>query len=77
MAKHAGASQCVGAVGVDGDRVLVQVRDGGRGGAHPGTGHGLAGPADRLAAVEGALDLVSPADGADGADGGDPAGGVG
>ncbi|WP_225920500.1 sensor histidine kinase [Pseudonocardia oceani] len=63
VAKHAGASQCVVAVGVDGDRVLVQVRDDGRGGAHPGKGHGLAGLADRLAAVEGALDLVSPVGG--------------
>ena len=63
VAKHAGASQCVVAVGVDGDRVLVQVRDDGRGGAHPGKGHGLAGLVDRLAAVEGALDLVSPAGG--------------
>jgi len=43
--------------------VLVQVRDNGRGGAHPGKGHGLAGLADRVAAVEGALDVVSPSGG--------------
>jgi signal transduction histidine kinase len=36
------------------------VRDDGRGGAHLGKGHGLAGLADRLATVEGALDVVSP-----------------
>ncbi|WP_225924574.1 sensor histidine kinase [Pseudonocardia abyssalis] len=63
VAKHARASQCVVTVGVDDDRVLVQVRDDGRGGAHLGKGHGLAGLADRLAAVEGAFDLVSPAGG--------------
>lgn len=63
VAKHARASQCVVVVGADGDRLLVQVRDNGGGGAHPGKGHGLAGLADRLAAVEGVLDLVSPAGG--------------
>lgn len=63
VAKHAQASQCVVVVGVDDERVLVQVRDDGRGGAHVGKGHGLAGLADRLAAVEGAFDLVSPAGG--------------
>ncbi|MDN5933725.1 MAG: hypothetical protein L0I24_22085, partial [Pseudonocardia sp.] len=63
VAKHARASQCAVVVGADGDRLLVQVRDNGGGGAHPGKGHGLAGLADRLAAVEGVLDLVSPAGG--------------
>ena len=37
--------------------------DNGRGGAHLGKGHGLAGLADRLATVEGVLDVVSPAGG--------------
>ncbi len=41
----------------------MQVGDDGVGGAHAGKGHGLAGLADRLAAVEGALDVVSPAGG--------------
>jgi signal transduction histidine kinase len=60
VAKHAHASLCTVTVSADGERVLVQVRDDGRGGAHLGKGHGLAGLADRLATVEGALDLVSP-----------------
>jgi signal transduction histidine kinase len=60
VAKHAQASLCTVTVSADGERVLVQVRDDGRGGAHLGKGHGLAGLADRLATVEGALDLVSP-----------------
>ncbi|SHK26338.1 Signal transduction histidine kinase [Pseudonocardia thermophila] len=59
-AKHADASLVTVAVRVDGDRLLVQVRDDGRGGAHIGKGHGLAGLADRLATVEGALDVHSP-----------------
>ncbi len=60
VAKHAHASLCTVVVTADGDRVLVQVRDDGRGGAHLGKGHGLAGLADRLATVEGVLDVVSP-----------------
>jgi signal transduction histidine kinase len=63
VAKHAQATLCTVAVSTDGERVLVQVLDNGRGGAHLGKGHGLAGLADRLAAVEGALDVVSPAGG--------------
>jgi signal transduction histidine kinase len=60
VAKHAGATLCTVVVTADADRVLVQVRDDGRGGAHLGKGHGLAGLADRLATVEGVLDVVSP-----------------
>ncbi|MGH3941144.1 MAG: sensor histidine kinase, partial [Pseudonocardiaceae bacterium] len=63
VAKHSGATRCVVTAGVDGERVIVQVRDDGRGGAHVGKGHGLAGLADRVAAVEGALEVVSPAGG--------------
>lgn len=60
VAKHANATLCTVVVTADADRVLVQVRDDGRGGAHLGKGHGLAGLADRLATVEGVLDVVSP-----------------
>ena len=63
VAKHSGATQCAVTLSTDGNLVLVQVRDNGRGGAHPGKGHGLAGLADRVAAVEGALDVVSPSGG--------------
>jgi signal transduction histidine kinase len=63
VAKHARASLCTVMVSADADRVLVQVRDDGRGGAHLGKGHGLAGLADRLATVEGILDVVSPSGG--------------
>ena len=60
VAKHARATLCTVAVSADGERVLVQVLDNGAGGAHLGKGHGLAGLSDRLAAVEGVLDVVSP-----------------
>jgi signal transduction histidine kinase len=63
VAKHAQATLCTVSVGMDAERVLVQVLDNGRGGAHLGKGHGLAGLADRLAAVEGELDVVSPVGG--------------
>ncbi|MCO1661014.1 sensor domain-containing protein [Pseudonocardia sp. S2-4] len=63
VAKHAQATLCTVSVSSDGDRVLVQVLDNGKGGAHLGKGHGLAGLADRLATVEGVLDVVSPAGG--------------
>lgn len=63
VAKHSAASLCVVMVRVDGALLLVQVRDNGRGGAHLGKGHGLAGLADRLAVVDGSLDVVSPAGG--------------
>jgi signal transduction histidine kinase len=42
------------------DRVLVEVRDDGRGGADPALGSGLRGLADRLAALEGSFELISP-----------------
>lgn len=60
VAKHAGATLCTVVVGADAEHVLVRVSDDGRGGAHLGKGHGLAGLADRLATVEGTLDVVSP-----------------
>ena len=60
VAKHAHATLVTVAVSADSDRLLVQVRDDGRGGAHLGKGHGLAGLADRLTTVEGVLDVHSP-----------------
>ena len=40
--------------------VTVRVEDDGRGGAHLGKGQGLAGLAQRLAGVDGILDVTSP-----------------
>ncbi|MGH3842705.1 MAG: sensor histidine kinase [Pseudonocardiaceae bacterium] len=77
VAKHSGATECVVTVSTDGDLVIVQVRDNGRGGAHLGKGHGLAGLADRLAGVDGELDVVSPAGGPTVLTAGIPLAGVG
>ena len=39
----------------------MEVRDDGRGGADPDQGSGLRGLADRMAALDGELEVVSPA----------------
>ena len=49
----------VEAEGVDG-ALHVEVRDDGRGGADPTAGSGLRGLADRVAALDGTLDVISP-----------------
>ncbi|MFJ9456760.1 sensor histidine kinase [Kitasatospora sp. NPDC101447] len=60
VAKHSGArSADLTASAADG-RVRLTVRDDGRGGAAIGTGSGLAGLAERLAAVDGVLRVDSP-----------------
>ncbi|WP_035812296.1 sensor histidine kinase [Jiangella gansuensis] len=60
VAKHSDAARCHVSVLRVGNSVHVQVTDDGRGGAHLGKGHGLAGLADRLAGVDGRLDIASP-----------------
>ena len=60
VAKHSDASQCDVSVVRLADTLHVTITDNGRGGAHPGKGHGLAGLADRLAGVDGRLDVASP-----------------
>jgi signal transduction histidine kinase len=60
VAKHSGADRVsVHVVAGDG-AVTVRVEDDGRGGAHLGKGQGLAGLAQRLAGVDGSLELTSP-----------------
>ncbi|MFJ3308449.1 ATP-binding protein [Streptomyces sp. NPDC086549] len=62
-ARHSGASVLVVDVApVDGG-LCVEVTDDGRGGARPGTGTGLQGLADRLAALGGDLQVDSPSGG--------------
>ncbi|WP_060711625.1 sensor histidine kinase [Pseudonocardia sp. HH130629-09] len=63
IAKHAEASTATVTVTVDDTLLRIVVTDDGRGGAHLGKGHGLAGLADRLEIVEGRLDVRSPAGG--------------
>ena len=57
VAKHAEASEAAVTIAVAADRLAVTVTDDGRGGA---AGSGLAGLADRVAAVGGTLTIESP-----------------
>jgi PAS domain S-box-containing protein len=61
VARYAEAGEAVVAVRSEDGQLLVEVRDDGRGGADPTDGSGLRGLADRLAALEGALEVESPA----------------
>jgi signal transduction histidine kinase len=59
VAKYAEASHATVQVGRDNGRVVVEVTDDGVGGADPGRGTGLRGLADRLAVVDGRLEVES------------------
>ncbi len=61
VAKHAAASSASVRVAVVDGRVIIEVSDDGVGGVKPGDGSGLCGLADRVGALEGRLDLDSPA----------------
>ncbi|SDD27735.1 Signal transduction histidine kinase [Geodermatophilus telluris] len=63
VAKHSGATACQVVVVAAGPALRVTVEDDGPGGAVPVPGHGLAGLADRLRAVDGVLTVDSPAGG--------------
>ncbi|POX41775.1 histidine kinase [Streptomyces sp. Ru73] len=63
VSKHAQATRASVDVWRADDRLMVLVTDDGRGGAHTGTGSGLAGLAERLDAVDGLLVVDSPAGG--------------
>jgi signal transduction histidine kinase len=60
-AKHAQASQVVVKLRADAENLYVSVSDDGIGGADPGKGSGLVGLKDRVAALEGQLEISSPA----------------
>lgn len=63
VARHAEASRAEVRLGQERGRLVVEIRDDGRGGADPARGTGLTGLADRVAAVNGRLLLSSPAGG--------------
>jgi signal transduction histidine kinase len=63
VAKHSRADKCSVRVTRETVTLWLRVSDDGVGGAHLGKGHGLAGLVDRLAAVDGRLDVHSPAGG--------------
>jgi signal transduction histidine kinase len=60
VAKHSDAALCRVAVERAGNRLTVTVEDDGAGGAVAAPGHGIAGLADRLRAVDGELTVDSP-----------------
>jgi signal transduction histidine kinase len=60
VAKYADATAALVEVAVDQARVTVAVTDDGRGGADPREGTGLRGLVDRVAALDGRLDVASP-----------------
>jgi signal transduction histidine kinase len=63
VAKHANATRASVTVRRSGDRLTIQVQDDGAGGAEVTEGSGLAGLRDRVGALDGELDLLSPAGG--------------
>jgi signal transduction histidine kinase len=60
VAKYAGADAVMMTAVTDAGRLRVEIADNGVGGADPGAGSGLRGLADRLAALDGALEIYSP-----------------
>jgi PAS domain S-box-containing protein len=60
VARYSDASRADVRVVRDGDRLIIEVRDDGRGGADAGAGSGLRGLADRVAAFEGQITVESP-----------------
>jgi signal transduction histidine kinase len=63
IAKHSGATDAGVTAHRQGDTLVVEVRDNGRGGAEPREGSGLTGLADRVAVVDGRMLLSSPSGG--------------
>jgi signal transduction histidine kinase len=63
VVRHSGASHATVSVAGDGTDLVVEVTDHGHGGAAPRPDSGLSWMADRLAAVDGALEVSSPAGG--------------
>ncbi|HEX4813552.1 MAG TPA: sensor domain-containing protein [Nonomuraea sp.] len=60
VAKHSRATMCGVQLTRIGDALMLTIGDDGVGGAHVAKGHGLAGLADRLRAVDGELTVESP-----------------
>jgi signal transduction histidine kinase len=60
VGKYARASRASVTVEVTGDELDIEVLDDGVGGADPAAGSGLRGLADRVAALQGTLDVTSP-----------------
>lgn len=63
VARHADATRAHVAIARSGNRVVVEVRDDGRGGADASAGTGLQGLRDRVAALGGTMYVLSPVGG--------------
>ena len=63
VARHARATRARVAIARMRDRLIVEVRDDGEGGARPAAGTGLDGLASRVASLRGTMDVLSPAGG--------------
>ena len=63
VVRYSGAAGARVTVREDGDTLLVEVSDDGRGGADPAAGSGLRGLDDRVSAIGGRLSVTSPAGG--------------
>jgi signal transduction histidine kinase len=63
IAKHSGASRSRVTAALAGEALRITVVDDGVGGAHLSKGRGLVGLSDRIRAVDGVLNVVSPAGG--------------
>jgi signal transduction histidine kinase len=63
IVKHANATEISVAIRLEGDNLVVEVTDDGRGGADPQNGTGLIGLASRVEALDGTLTVSSPAGG--------------
>jgi signal transduction histidine kinase len=61
VAKYARAEHATVRIQREDGRLLLEISDDGVGGAHPDAGSGLRGLADRVAALDGELDISSPA----------------
>jgi signal transduction histidine kinase len=61
IAKYASAERAVVTIDCGADRMVVEIADDGVGGADVASGSGLRGLADRVAALDGRLDVHSPA----------------
>ncbi|MFL5715166.1 MAG: GAF domain-containing protein [Chloroflexota bacterium] len=63
IAKYAEANSALVRVAWGGDQLILEIADDGIGGADPASGTGLRGLADRLASIDGSLEVVSPVGG--------------
>ena len=60
VARHAHATRAHVSIARAGDRLVIEVRDNGQGGADPSRGTGLAGLRDRVAGMGGTIYVISP-----------------